>query len=55
LKAVIETTPKLFDELRKKLPADKRDALEKSLLGSKTNAEHTTLHASYNFTSRRPA
>lgn len=53
LKAIIETTPKLFDQLRNKLPADKRDAVEKSLLGSKTNAEHTTLQASYNFTSQR--
>jgi hypothetical protein len=53
LKAVVETTPKLFDELRNKLPTDKRDALEKSLLASKTDAQHTTLHASYNFTSDR--
>jgi hypothetical protein len=53
LKAVIETTPKLFDELLKNLPADKRDAVEKSLLSGKTDAEDATLFASYNFTSQR--
>jgi hypothetical protein len=53
LKAVFETKPKLFDELRKRLPAASREAMEKSLLASKTGAEHTTLHASYNITSER--
>lgn len=53
LKGVIETKGKLFDELRKRLPADKRDSVEKALLRSKTDAENATLHASYNFTSRR--
>jgi hypothetical protein len=53
VKAVFETKPKLFDELKKKLPAASRDAVEKSLLGSKTGAEHTTIHASYNVMSQR--
>lgn len=53
LKAVIETKPKLFDELRQRLPEANREALEKSLLGGKTDAEHSTLYVSYNFTSRR--
>ena len=53
LKAVFETKPKLFDELKKKLPAASREAMEKTLLASKTGAEHTTLHASYNITSER--
>lgn len=53
LKAVFETKPKLFDELKRKLPAGTRDAMEKSLLGSKVGAEHSTLFASYNATSDR--
>jgi hypothetical protein len=53
LKAVIETKPKLFDPLRDQLPADKRDDMEKALLGEKTDAEDVALHVSYNFTGRR--
>ncbi len=53
LKAVFETKPKLFDELRNRLPAATREAKTKALLESKTGAEHTTLYASYNVTSER--
>lgn len=51
LKAIIETKPQLFDELRSKLPEDKRDSIEKSLIGAKKDAEHVTLNVSYNITS----
>jgi hypothetical protein len=53
IKAVVETKPKLFDQLRSQLPEGSRDALEKQLLTGKPDAEHTTLHASYNVTSRK--
>ncbi|OFW10858.1 MAG: hypothetical protein A3H96_20735 [Acidobacteria bacterium RIFCSPLOWO2_02_FULL_67_36] len=52
VKAVIETTAKLFEPLKKKLPEKDRAALEKQLLGSNENADNVTLHASYNFSSR---
>ena len=53
LKAVVETTPKLFGQLKDKLPVQNRESFEKTLLNGKTDAENITLHASYSFTSRR--
>ena len=53
LKAVIETSPKLFEGLRKQLPAKDADALEKSLLKGAEKKDNYAIHASYTYTSRR--
>ena len=52
LKAVIQTTPRLFDGIRKVLPEKDRDALEKALLAGSETADNYALHASYNVSSR---
>jgi hypothetical protein len=53
LKAVIETSAKLFAPLKQQIPEGDRAAVERQLLGSREDAENVTLHASYNFSSRR--
>lgn len=53
LKAVIDTTAKLFEPLKKKLPEQNRDALAKQLVTGKDDAENVAVHASYNVSTRR--
>jgi hypothetical protein len=53
LRAVIDTTAKLFEPLKAQLPAANRDTLAKQLTTAKTDAENVTLQGSYNFSSRR--
>lgn len=53
LKAVIETNAELFAPLKVKIPEKDRATIEKQILGAKEDAENVTVHASYNFSSRK--
>ncbi|HLG54033.1 MAG TPA: hypothetical protein VI485_01805 [Vicinamibacterales bacterium] len=53
LKAVIDTTAKLFEPLKQQLPEKGRDDAAKELATSKKDAQNVAVHASYNFSSRR--
>ena len=53
VKAMIDTTAKLFEPVKKQLPDSNRDALVEELLAGKEDAENLSVQATYNFSSRR--
>jgi hypothetical protein len=52
IKAVIETSPKMFADLKKQVPEADRDAVEKQLLAANTDTNNFLVSLSYNVTNR---
>ena len=53
IKTVIETSPKMFADLKKLVPEKDRDAVEKQLLAANTDTNNFLLALSYNVTNGR--
>lgn len=53
IKAVIETAPKMFSDLKKLVPEQNRDAVEKQLLSARKDTNNFLVSLSYNFTGLR--